>query len=448
MDRQQYTQAQIEEIEQGHRSGIDTSYYENPKYMVNQMIEIRLGLQKGLDVTLYADNRFDFYQMREIRLGLEHQVDVSVYANDSYDNETMRAIRLALQNHINLIPYVKRGFRDHQLEEIELCLQENFHVKTLMTINMHQAQMHEIRLGLEDGLEASEYTTLMFSAREMRRRREILREKMRMAPKAPTSGEDVNGSVEWNNNELIICPILMVNQQVMEKTPELKFDGTIIVMDDMLQGRLEASKDIIIKQDFLGGELIAGRNAMLCGGVRCTSGGTIHAKKQILGDVFSGVELRAEGDVRVNGLLNTKVDTTGSVIVSGTLSEVVGCNIQAENGIEVYNLGKLSKIPTTVEIGLNENAKHRRAELRKLHFASVGEQKQLVESRQRIYDQIKQSGTADAKVELLLERLHEAILEKDHMVQDLEYNIKSIEGLKIRKSAPTIRVRGTAYAGC
>lgn len=69
-DESDFDKEQLEEIKKGLRSGLDISWYADPKFDDFQMCEIRDGLEKGLDVSQYADPKFDWKQMKSIRLRL------------------------------------------------------------------------------------------------------------------------------------------------------------------------------------------------------------------------------------------------------------------------------------------------------------------------------------------------------------------------------------------
>ncbi len=591
--KEEYTQAQMEEIQLGEEKGIDVAYYRNPKFMASQMEEIRLGLEHEIQVAVYAKPVFDFYQMREIRLGLEQHIDVTSYASPDFDSTTMCVMRQSILDKVDLSFFVSQGFRGNQLLEIKKCVEEGFHIKKLVQCEMREAQlkeirigleqginvyvyadiqyhwrqmrelrlglehqlevthylnanfnsnqMKEIRLGLEEGLDVSRYATLMFSAREMHKRRICMEEELANAPKQAIPGADgyfefffqenpimkfqiqSDGSIDYEQfqlpnmvskgkviaiyhkaqlgepgrdaqgneipgkkgkelaklygqgfhldsdqktyyadvtgvvqierdgkNSIIkygIEPVTVIEQKLLDVTPELRINGTVIVQGDISQGHVEATGDVILRGEYTGGEIVSGRDVVAIKGAQCLEQGIIQAKKNVYGDIFNNVIIRTNGDVRMNGMIYTDIDTCGSVLVSGSLSQVVGGNIQAENGIEVYHLGNSACIPTTVEIGMNENAKHRLAGFKKERFQILNELKQLDESRDKIYEQLRNHEGSSAAVGPLLERIHDTFSIKSAQAKALDEEIQQLEQLKIRKNAPTIRVRGTAYAG-
>lgn len=130
-DESKFDKNQLEEIQEGLKSGVDISVYADPKFDWYQMMEIRYGLESGVDVSQYADPKFGDGQMREILDGLEHGIDVSVYADPKFDKWQMAEIRKGLKSGVDINVYADPKF--------------------------NWLQMERIREGLESGVDVSQY---------------------------------------------------------------------------------------------------------------------------------------------------------------------------------------------------------------------------------------------------------------------------------------------------
>ncbi len=187
-----YTPDQLAEIEEGRKSGIDTSRYENPKYLAIQMREIRLGLEGGLDVGFMCDPDMDWLQMQEIRKGLQEGVDVSVYAYPDLRHTVMRQIRHGLREGVDVSPYIdypaavveqvrrglqsgldlssyiEVGFDADQLAEIRIALENDIPIIKYLRLEFRAPSLGEIRIGLEEGLDVTVYAKECYEWRQMR----------------------------------------------------------------------------------------------------------------------------------------------------------------------------------------------------------------------------------------------------------------------------------------
>lgn len=145
-----YTSYQLEEIEKGLKSGIDTSLYSSRHYASEQMREIRLGLEVGVDTSIYANLDYDSFQMNKIREGLEKGLDVSTYANFDFEYDQMNEIMLGLEAGIDVSIY------------------------NSTTDMFNITQMKSIRKGLEFGINAELYADSSIPGPMMEQYKEFL----------------------------------------------------------------------------------------------------------------------------------------------------------------------------------------------------------------------------------------------------------------------------------
>ena len=225
LTRQGFAPDQIQEIEEGLKSGLNVKVYAKKDFLSIQMRQIRLGLLAGLPVEKYASADYDWLQMEEIRKGLSEGINVDVYAYPEISYDKMQQIRKGLQvgidlspyrklqagilkqlrravmGRVNIVPYINAGYDAEQLEVIRTALEKGmdpppFLNRAFRGISMQEIyegidhgidvsayakpeyywqQMREIRLGLEEGLDVSYYRSLMYTAREMNTRRMALK---------------------------------------------------------------------------------------------------------------------------------------------------------------------------------------------------------------------------------------------------------------------------------
>ncbi len=188
----EFSTDQLVEIEEGKKSGVDTSVYAKPEYLAIQMRQIRFGLEEGLNVSAYLDPKFDWFQMFEIRLGLEDKINVSPYAKPEVPYEKMRQVRKGLMEGIDLSnclgfsagiikqirkskeekldisKYIKDGYDADQLYEIRLALRQGINLDKYISTDLRGASIAEIRKGLEVGVDVSTYASLDFNWQQMR----------------------------------------------------------------------------------------------------------------------------------------------------------------------------------------------------------------------------------------------------------------------------------------
>lgn len=187
-----FTQDQLDEIQEGIKDGVDVSLYAKEDLLAIQMRQIRLGLLSGIMVSRYNDPKYDWFQMEEIRTGLENHIDVDKYANPEIPYMKMRQIRKALMlgidltaelnrspdvlrqirkaavSGLNIKKYVDEGYNAGQLAEIRKGIEKGLDIEDYIAIEYRGGSIREICLGLESGIDVSVYADEEYSWRQMR----------------------------------------------------------------------------------------------------------------------------------------------------------------------------------------------------------------------------------------------------------------------------------------
>ena len=187
-----YTPDQRFEIQEGRKKGLNTSVYEDPKFLAIQMREIRLALEKGLDVSVLRNPELDWLQMGEIRIGLEEKLDISLYAKPEINFHAMRQIRKGLESGVDvsdflnypplvarqirksrrdgvdIMKYVEEGYKDDQLEQIRISLTKKIPIEKYLKLEFRAPSIEEFRKGLENGIDITPYVNNAYDWRQMR----------------------------------------------------------------------------------------------------------------------------------------------------------------------------------------------------------------------------------------------------------------------------------------
>ncbi len=192
IDKQDFTNDQLLEIENGTKAGLDVSVYAKKEFLAIQMHQIRLGMEKGLAIEKYASPKYDWFQMEEIRKGLLGGLNVDLYAFPEISYDRMHQIRLglcdnidlmpyrklnagilkelrkAILNKVNIVPYITAGYDKEQLEAIRTALEKGLELEPYLKKEYRGVSIQEICLGLEAGLDVSVYADVNYYWQQMR----------------------------------------------------------------------------------------------------------------------------------------------------------------------------------------------------------------------------------------------------------------------------------------
>lgn len=151
---------QLGEIRKGLVAKVDVSIYADTKYVAEQMRQIRKGLISQVDVTYYLLENYDWFQMEEIRKGLEEKIDVTVYADPGNEYMLMRQIREAMVAGIDLTPYIQKGFRWSTIRSIRHFLQHKINPEPYLQMGYDDEQLEQIYLSFVKEVDIFPYLSI------------------------------------------------------------------------------------------------------------------------------------------------------------------------------------------------------------------------------------------------------------------------------------------------
>lgn len=265
-----------------------------------------------------------------------------------------------------------------------------------------------------------------------------------IAPDGVTYLAKLNGKFEYQNGQIIVSNMLVVNEDVTAVTGKLEVDGSVYVIGSVYSGGyIWAKGDIIIEHNVEAGRLIAGGNIMIKKGSCSKNDCFIEAKGEVSGSFFEAANIEADGNIKANYIMNSNINTMGKVIVSGSKGMLLGGKVCAVRGIDTFNLGNRSNIKTFLEVG--QNALYDR------------KQELFAQNRQRILDELlileeqwhnilQDLPENEEQAEQLIKKLNAAIVTKDHELADLDAEASKLANIT-EKDMKAVIVRGNAYEG-
>ncbi len=245
---------------------------------------------------------------------------------------------------------------------------------------------------------------------------------------------ECNGTFCLAKSRFWIEKVLILANGVNYHTGHIDFDGDVELSGDVaagfnihIQGSLRSSQTV----DF---------NELVCGGDIVASGGLIGR---------AGSSLRAGGKVAAKFLENAKVTTPRSIeietgvlnchlqtldrLVMGSRGVLVGTRVEAQNGVEVFQLGNSEGAKSSIVCGMDFQAVEKMEWVRGQSLLLVRQLKALENYKLTRHNGESNLNKATAKVRTQILKLHEM---SRRLVSQIDKNEEA-----------SILVRGMAFAG-
>lgn len=166
----------------------------------------------------------------------------------------------------------------------------------------------------------------------------------------------LDGKIEYMNDRLVISDLFEVKGDVDTSTGDLDFVGDIIINGNIVAGMTVRTQGNITVNGYVeSAQIYAGKDVVLKNGMQGGGKGTIEAGGNISGKFFEQVHIKAQGSVRANSILHCNIESKDDVIVSGKLGIIVGGTTSAIKEIRATIIGNESEVKTVINVGITSD---------------------------------------------------------------------------------------------
>ncbi|MDC7293933.1 FapA family protein [Butyrivibrio sp. DSM 10294] len=545
----------IREIRFGLEAGIQVAKYADPAYGWQQMKEMRLGLEHQIDITPYCNPYYHADQMFEIRMGIEEGLDISKYSSLMYTARDMYRIRQKLLDegaYLNaqakaagekgegeqiFTKLEGRTVDDRMAEDMlvrrdEIISVESNNMICYMTLPLRRdgaAYTEKAVLGFltkakvafgidynaiadvvknkkighkfvaavgkqpvngEDGYyeyffdtsEMAEPTILKDGTADLSNI-EMLRQikvgdKVARYHKA-TKGEEgydvfgkelvakpgkeipilkgtgfmilndrvtyvatLSGSIRMEDGEVHIQKLIVL-PEVNITDKKIKYDGTVYVTGNVNSGsEIEATGDVLVGGHMESSDIISGGNVIIIGGCTCPLRGGVDAKGNVSAKYFEGATVKGR-NITANFFINCEIFASGLLKTYGRAGIIYGGTANALYGMEVAHLGNKSGAKTIVNIGVNNQILTRYNAITKELSREEDELSALDSERIRI----QEVGAGDKRIMQWKIKINAAYSAKELKIKELKEKKAALEDEIGKGRGARVLVTEVVYAG-
>jgi uncharacterized protein (DUF342 family) len=217
--------------------------------------------------------------------------------------------------------------------------------------------------------------------------------------------------------KIMIIPEVNVTDKV------IRYDGTVWVTGDVNSGsEIRASGDIIISGHMDSSFLVSGGNVSIKGGATCALRGGINAEGDVTARFLEGVKINAQ-NVYAASMVNCNVVARGVVRTYGSDGVIYGGTVQSLFGLETATLGSKGGVKTIVSLGTIDNVLNEYNTCQKEIAREQDELKTLTTEKERI----DEMGVVPREMLQWKIRINAAVGVKNRVIQELQNKMKEME---------------------
>lgn len=167
----------------------------------------------------------------------------------------------------------------------------------------------------------------------------------------------VDGKIEMQNDRIVIQQVHEIQGNADLTVGNIDFRGDVIVHGNVESGvNIKATGTITVDGVVEACTLEAGKDIILRNGMQGGNKSFVRTKGNVTARFFEFTRIECDGQLQTDVLLDCVVRCKSRIIVNGTKGRIIGGDIRAIEGVEVYTLGneveKRTELTVGAEIGV------------------------------------------------------------------------------------------------
>lgn len=243
-----------------------------------------------------------------------------------------------------------------------------------------------------------------------------------------------SGHIEYEDGIMNITDMYRVDGNVNSHTGDIDFDGDVYVHGSVERGaNIRASGNIVVDGLVDASHLTAGKDILIRGGAYGRDEGVISAGGNIIGRFFENISLNADGDIYSSRISESECDAGGSIEVLGDRGEILSGETRALYKVSARSIGNQAGVNTIVGVGVNSGIMR--------SFQSYDRRISKLKSEISVFEQGIRQGLPQK------ERMAMAITMKLDEIRDIEKKKKDLIEKMDLASQAKIEVKKCVYPG-
>lgn len=162
----------------------------------------------------------------------------------------------------------------------------------------------------------------------------------------------VDGQISFRDGKFHVNDVIVVQGNVDNSTGSLNVQGDLVIHGNVQAGfTIQATGNITIGGLVEGSQVTAGGSIVVNRGMNGNVVGSLNAGKDIVCKYMENASVHADGDVRMDSIVNCDVSARGKVVAKTGRGTIIGGTVRSMGGIEAKTIGNIAGRLTTLIIG-------------------------------------------------------------------------------------------------
>ncbi|AOP34531.1 polymerase [Leptospira tipperaryensis] len=259
-----------------------------------------------------------------------------------------------------------------------------------------------------------------------------------------------NGVIFVTESSINVSPELQIAGNVGLSTGNIQFDGNVIVRGDIEPGSVvECSGSLVIYGNLESNTVKVGQDLIVHGGIKGGSEDIIQVIGRVQAKFIENARLETEGDIIIEGaILNSTIDTLGSIILNGSNGNLVSSKVRTNEGISLSSLGSNAELDVNIELGFHfKNDRSFQDITRKIQLGEK-EMEKILPKIQQIKHLVQRSrGNLPEDKKAAFKSVFEDYNKKLKILNMLKFKQDTLKGARFNPGSVRLAVQKGAHPG-
>ncbi|WP_036096855.1 DUF342 domain-containing protein [Leptospira weilii] len=259
-----------------------------------------------------------------------------------------------------------------------------------------------------------------------------------------------NGVIFVTDVSITVSPELHIAGNVGLSTGNIQFDGNVIVRGDIEPGSVvECTGALVVYGNLESNTVKVGQDLIVHGGIKGSGTEIIQVTGRIQAKFIENTFLETEGDIIVEGaILNSTIDTLGSIILNGSNGNLVSSKVRTNEGISVVSLGSSAELDVMVELGFHFKNDRSFQDISKKIQMGEKEMEKILPKIQQIKHMVQRSrGNLPEDKKAAFKTVFEDYNKKLKILNMLKFKQDSLKSARFNPGAVRLAVQKGAFPG-
>lgn len=259
---------------------------------------------------------------------------------------------------------------------------------------------------------------------------------------------NVSGHAALTDGMVFVSNTYEVPADVNTSTGDIEYDGDISINGNVITGfQVKATGDIYVKGAVEGANLTAGGDIILNRGMQGMERGILKAGGNVISKFIENATVTAGGYVAADAIMHSKVTAQGDILVKGKRGLITGGELHSGTMIEAKILGSTMGTHTNLEVGIDPMLIE---EYHSMEKELPGLEKELEKNAQTVglyRKKLQKNGKLPDDKMLALKTASENQKELEEKIKKCEERFQFLEEQMEQNSNGCIRIENIAYPG-